>query len=130
MLVGLAVCLFVFVSSLGTPDNLYCSYDTQTHLNTVRAFLDSGEWSVLNFTNYLAARPEAIPFTSVGAFYPGAWHVVGAFVCDATGVPVTVGLNALIAVLCGIVFPLSAFSMIRALFPEFRLAVVAGALVA
>lgn len=126
---GMAVCVYLFVSSLGTPDNLYCSYDTQTHLNTVRAFLDSGEWSVFKFTNYLAASPEAIPFTSVGAFYPGAWHVVVAFTCDAVGVAPTVGVNAVVAVMCGIVYPASAFALMRALFPQNRLAVVAGVLV-
>ena len=52
--VALVVCLIVFVGSLPHPDAFYSRFDNQTHLNLVQAFLDSGKWSTLHTSVYLA----------------------------------------------------------------------------
>ena len=130
VLIGMVVCLLVFVVNLGSPDAILCHYDNQTHLNTVRSFLDSGVWSSLVATNYLGVPSQAIPYAQVGSFYPSAWHALVAFTCSATGASVPLATNAVNTALAGFVYPASAFLMVRSLFQGNRLATLAGAVVA
>lgn len=105
----------------GTFDNAYSfvqEFDNVHHLNTIRAFIDSGVWSSMTSTLY----PENItsfpaPFSG-SAFYPSAWHCVASLIVDALGVPIALGANAANYLLCAFVFPLNMFLLMRKLFDD------------
>ncbi len=127
--VGLAaiVCVGVFVMSLADPDAFFSRYDNQMHLNLVRSFLDSGKWSSLHASTYLATPLAARPIASNGGFYPAAWHDVVALICLICSVSVTVGTNALIIATCAIMLPLGSYALVTSLFPKRPYAVTLGA---
>ena len=132
LIVGLIVCIASFVMALPTADAFYCRYDNQTHLNMVRSFLDSGYWSSLHTDAYrgTASIDAESPYGLVSSsFYPAVWHTLVALVCSITGAGVPLGINAVNAVLTGVVFPTGMFIFMRALFPKNRLAIACGALV-
>ena len=121
----------IFVRHLPSPDAFVSRYDNQTHLNAVRSYLDSGKWSVLHESPYLASPANAIPVASnAGSFYPTGWHILACLVCDAIGVGVTTGINATLLAICCTVVPLGAFGFFRALFPEKPAVVLLGAIAA
>ena len=124
------VCYVVLVRSLPTPDAFANRYDNQTHLNLTRAFIDSGKWSTLHASQWLASPAHEVPVSGDGSFYPSAWHCVTALICGATGLTVPAGINALLVVVQTLVFPLSEFAFLRALFPRDRRAVLLGAIAA
>ncbi|MBR3223999.1 MAG: hypothetical protein IKF78_01610 [Atopobiaceae bacterium] len=129
--VGLAaiVCLWVFVSALPQADTFYPRYDNQTHLNLIRSFMDSGKWSSLHTSSYLASPPNQSPLSGAGGFYPAAWHCLVVLTCLITGAPVTVGVNASVVAMATFVFPLAACAFMRSLFRQRRAAMVCGAFV-
>ncbi|NGM16894.1 hypothetical protein GMI70_02525 [Eggerthellaceae bacterium zg-893] len=127
--IGLALCLFVFVKSLDGPASFHCRNDNITHLNLVRAFHESGIWSTLTTSNFLASDPGEGSYAGT-EFYPAAWHVMVALVMSLTECDVTVAVNAMNAVVAGVVYPLSMAVFMRSLFPKKPLVVVAGAFVA
>jgi len=130
VLVALVVCLCMFVANLPHPDVFYSRFDNQTHLNLVQSFLDSGKWSTLHTSTYLASNPNEIPSTSLeGGFYPAAWHVLVALVCTVANTSVAVGTNAAVIAVCITVVPMGLFLFVRALFPQDRLLVGLGAVV-
>lgn len=124
--VGLAVCAYVYIKSLDGPESFYARHDNITHLNLVRSYLDSGIWSTLQTSNYLAAPDYAVSRTG-GSFYPAAWHGLAALVCSLTNCSMPMGINALNAILAGIVYPASMWVLIRALFPDNRGVMLWGA---
>ena len=125
--VASAVCAWVFVTSLGRADAFFPRFDNQTHLNLIRAFLDSGTWSSLHADVYAASMSGARPVLGDGGFYPAAWHCVVTLVCLATGVPLTVAINAVVTVVSSAVFPLCIYLFLRALFPGERAVIACGA---
>lgn len=126
---GLLACWFIFVSGLGDFDTFYNRHDNSTHLNAIRAFIDSGNWSSLGMNVYLTAPDNAQPFDSSAVFYPSAWHDVVALAVSATGAPVAVGTNAFNAVITGVIYPLSMCLLMLYLNRGDRLAIIAGAFV-
>ena len=128
---GVAVCSFTFIANLGAPDAFFSRYDNQTHLNLAQSYVDSGTWSALDRSRYGGSDPSQTPYlSSQGGFYPNTWHILVAISCLMTGAKVTVASNALVAVLAAVVFPAGMFLLIRALFPNKRSVLVAGAFAA
>lgn len=125
-------CLLIFIKGLDGAVSFDCKQDNVTHLNVIKAFLDSGSWSTLHTSYYLATtNPDAIPYDmGRGAFYPAGLYVLTAIVCSAASVPVTLGLNAVIAVLIALVYPLGMFGVMRSIFPEQKSPVLGGAIIA
>lgn len=126
--VGLLVCCYVFISSLDGPDSFWGRFDNITHLNRVRSFVDSGAWSTIRSSNYLASNVEEL--ASLGGFYPSAWHDVVCMVVPFANGQVALASNAVNAVFAGVVFPVSAFALNCVLLKRNRLAVICGAVVA
>lgn len=132
ILIGIIACGLIFVKGLDGAESFVSKQDNVTHLNAVKAFLDSGSWSTLHVSNYLAASdPNAIPYDNQGGgFYPAGWHILVALVCSLSGSAITVASNAVNAVLMGIVFPGAMFLFMRALFPDRNTTVLAGSIIA
>lgn len=127
---GMVVTWFVFIRNIGDPSAFFSRWDNQTHISLVRAFLDSGTWSSLVTSQYLAAAPEAQPYLSGAGFYPAGWHDVVAFACSATGASVPIGINAVNTAFAGVVLPASMFAFIKAAFSGDRFTLAAGAVTA
>ena len=129
--VGIAICLYVFVLSMPHPDAFYSRYDNMTHINAARAFLESGKWSSLHESAFLASAPSQTPTgNNTGGFYPSAWHALAALIALISHVDVTIAANALVAVVCGVCFPMGIYALLRALLPHNRLALQLGAFAA
>lgn len=128
--VATLVCLWMFVSNLPRPDTFFSRYDNQTHLNLVRAFLDSGKWSTLHANVFLASVPEACPLDSTtSGFYPAAFHDLTSLVCLLTSTSVMVVTNAVVVVVFSITIPAGLYLLARVLLQDNRAAVMAGAVV-
>lgn len=126
---SLLVSLLLFVGTLLQPDVVNCQYDNQTHINVVRAFLDSGQWSTLHVNSFLAAEPGSFPYMSnTGGFYPAAWHDLVAIVCSLTRTSVPIATNAVVFALSVTAFPTGLFLLMRAMFPRDQSVVSVGAI--
>lgn len=130
--VGLVVGTYFFVRNLDSAASFYQAFDNVHHLNSIRAFLDSGNYSSFNSTLYVdAAGSLPSPFlSSTTAFYPSAWHALVAMIVQALGSPITVTINAVNAILLCVVFPLGAYALLDVLFDGKRRCVLFGAFLA
>lgn len=122
---GCLLCLYMFVIPLDGPDSFYCRADNITHLNQVRYFLESGTWSSL-----LATTGATSFVNTVGSFYPSLWHDLVALVASFTNADPIIAVNAVNAVICGVVYPVSAYALMRALFPKSKHVLIVGAIAA
>ncbi len=120
------VCAFVFLGTLPAPDAFMPRFDNVTHLNLTRAFMDSGKWSSLHNSNFLASPESMTPLVSDSGFYPAGWNCVVALTCLASGVNLPVVINALVVLMTSVMFPLSMYVFMRALLPDERRALLFG----
>lgn len=116
-LVGVAVGTVFFVRNLDTAASFYQAFDNVHHLNSIRSFVDSGNYSSLNSVVYLeSAGSLASPYLwSTSSFYPSAWHGLVSMVVQALGIPITVGINAVNTMLLCVVFPVGVHEFLRVL---------------
>lgn len=124
--VGLAVGLAVFVCNLDTPYSFLQEYDNGFHLNVLRSFADSGSWSCLDVSKYLANGDASISPLPAGGFYPAGWHVTGALIISLSSLSPELVENALNYTFSSFVFPLSMFVLMAAVFRERTSIVAAG----
>jgi hypothetical protein len=124
---GLAVGAYVFVLRLPRTDAVFQGWDNVTHLNYIRAFIDSGDWSSLHPTSYLA-DPSIQPVEQ-GGFYPAAWHELCALTVLMSGATVAKAVNAVNYILCSLVYPLGAVAALRMIFGDRSRVLYAGAIV-
>lgn len=57
---GLVIGVYIYVTPLGSPDAFSQEYDNAFHMETIRAFADSGVWSVLDVSKYMTPEDQAI----------------------------------------------------------------------
>ena len=130
LLVGVVSVSFVFVKQLDGADSMFQAIDNFMHVGLVRSFVDSADLSFLHVTLYrdlgISGVSSVQGFT--GGFYPAAWHIVTALAVMVTHAPITVAVNAMNAVVIGVVCPLASFYLMRELFPDKPRLVLAGAL--
>lgn len=126
VVVGMAVCAYVFVKSLDGPEAFFARHDNITHINLVRSYLDSGIWSTLQASNYLTSPEYAISRIG-GGFYPAAWHDTVTLLCSLTNCSIPLGINVANAVIAGGVYPAAMWTLMRVLFPGNRQIVLLGA---
>ncbi|KAB1640713.1 hypothetical protein F8D48_10235 [Adlercreutzia muris] len=120
-LFGMALCLYMFIKPLDGADSFYCRADNATHLNMVRHFIESGQWSSLGASTGTLAYPA-----EGNGFYPSAWHGLAALVSLIAQADPIVAINATNAIVCGLVYPLAAFSLMNRLFPNSKLVAAVG----
>lgn len=122
------VCYFVFIRALPEAGAILQRHDNQTHLNLVRAFLDSRTWSSLHNNVFLASPAYAVPFAKTGGFYPCAWACVVVLTCLTSGVDLMISVNAVVTVITCVVFPLGMYAFFRVLLPQRRRTILLGAI--
>ncbi len=129
VLVGLVATTVFFVYNLDTSESFLQAYDNAHHLNSIRAFLESGNYSSFNGAVYIeSAGSVASPYlSSTTAFYPSAWHCIVAMAVQLTGVPITVGINAVNTMCLAVVFPASMCVFVRSVLGGRRRFLLLGA---
>lgn len=115
----LAVCFFASV--LDTPYSIVSEFDNAFHLNVIRAFAESGAWSVLDVSKYLT--PDDLALAPLGAtgFYPACWHIVCALVATVFDNNVVLAENAVNFTTAAFVFPLGMGFLLTSIFKERRI---------
>ena len=125
--VGSLATLVVLVASLGEPTSFIQTWDNVCHFNLIRSLVDSRSWSTLAATYYPGASAAIDPFAGSLGYYPSGWHILGALLVDALGVPVTLAANAVNAVVTSVVWPLGMCALMRRLFAGSPRVVACGA---
>lgn len=106
--VGVAVTGHLFIKCLDGADSVSQLFDNAWHLGIIRKFVDTGNYSTLVSGDIIS---------TVGSkFYPVGWHSLVALVISMTGASIGIAENAVIAMLCAIVFPVSMFVLFHCLF--------------
>lgn len=119
----------IFVRNLDGADSFAQTIDSAFHYGTVRAFIDSGNWSSLGASPFTGQEALAPAYLSSTAFYPAAWHDVVALVVSALDVSVPLGANAVNTALLIYVYPCAMYYVMRVLFKDSHGPVLCGAIV-
>ena len=104
---GIVGALLLYVLPLGTADAFVCGNDIAHHMGSARAFVETGNWSMLEVTT----NPD-----EAGAFYPAAHSLLAALVLGFMDVPVTLALNAVNTVVVGFMLPLGVWAVLTRVF--------------
>ena len=94
--IGVGLALVTILPAIGRPDELVDSPDAVYHLNRIRLFLDTGNFSIVNPT-----------------FYPNGFHSWIATGLQTGTAPVVAGTNVATVVLAAIVWPLGVVALVR-----------------
>lgn len=97
---------------LQMPDSISQTYDNIFHLSLVRYILDTGSASMLTVGGMTRADGQA-------AFYPAVWHaMISLAVRTVNGQSIPEFSNALMIVVCALVWPAGSLLLTRALLPS------------
>ena len=94
--IGVVVALVTIVPTLGRPDELVDSPDAVYHLDRIRLFLDTGNFSIANNT-----------------FYPNGFHAWVATALQSGVADVLPGTNVATIVLAAVVWPVGCVALVR-----------------
>jgi len=125
-LLGTIVCALVFLHSLPSADAFNPRYDNQTHVNLARAYLESGKWSSIHSSTFLASPDYASSTASLNVFYPGAWTCIVVLTSLVSQSDLMIATNAIVALSAAAVFPLGMYAFLRIMLPKRRRAVALG----
>jgi hypothetical protein len=95
-LIGVVIALATMLPAIGRPDNLVDSPDAVYHLNRIRTFLETGDFSLFNPT-----------------FYPNGFHAWVGTGLMVLGTPVLPGTNVATLVLAAVVWPVGCVALVR-----------------
>lgn len=115
---GLVVGVYMYVMPLGAPDAFSQEYDNAFHMETIRAFADSGVWSVLEVSKYMTPIDRAIAPLPGTEFYPALWHLMCALVVNMLDCPVGLALNAVNFTVSSLVFPTGMMLLLSTIFAQ------------
>lgn len=125
LVVGFIAAIYVFVSVLGSPEFFSVSIDNSYHLNEIHALASTGCYSPTGIGVY----PTVSGYGSAEAgFYPAAWHVICALVCNVLSVSAAVAINAVNFSFVAFVFPMGCFALMSAI-TEKKTCLALGALI-
>lgn len=112
LVIGFIAAIYVFVTVLGSPDFFSVSIDNSYHLNEVHAIATTGCYTPTGISVY----PTVPGYGSNEAgFYPAAWHIICALVCNVLSVSAAVAINAVNFSFVAFVFPMSCFALLSAI---------------
>lgn len=121
--VAFVVGMLFFVKALDGTDTFLQAWDNAFHLNVVRYFVDSGNYSALCVTNTVGASP--VPGT---AYYPAAWHLLCAAITSVVGSTVPTTINAVNFAFASVVFPAGMYCFVGRVLGNNRIGILVGAL--
>lgn len=124
--IGIIAVVVFFIKQLDGPDSFFQGWDNVTHLNGIRSLMIGGDLNPLSLNSF--SPFDVSPYTEGPSFYPSALHVLCASVASVVGAAPAVALNAVNAVMIGLVFPLGFYQLISVLTNHNKPIVVAGSL--
>lgn len=119
--VAFAITTLTFLLPIDGPESFSRNDDTTVHLSVVRSFLDTGTYSTLHTSSYLAQNPDSW-------YYPAGWHVVTAVVASLFDNNVALAANASVVTFVVIVFPLGMCLLLLKIFGQHKRTVLTGSL--
>lgn len=121
--VAFVVGMLFFVKALDGTDTFLQAWDNAFHLNVVRYFVESGNYSALCVTNTTGVSP-----TPGSGYYPAAWHLLCAAITSVVGGTVPTTINAVNFAFASVVFPAGMYCFVSRVLGENRTGIVIGAL--
>ena len=119
--VSTLVATYLFAGALDGPDSFIPLFDNAAHLSLTQSFVDTGFFSpVFNTPN-----PDAGTY----GFYPAMLHASSALLAGAMGISASMAMNCALFSFLALMFPLGAYMLIHALFPNNRFVSLSGAIV-
>lgn len=113
---GVLVGIYMLLMPLETPEAFQQGYDNAFHMNTIAAFLDSGSWSVLSVSKYLAPEDLAIVPLPGAGFYPALWHLLCALTASLAQCSVAMAVNVVNFVMVSFIYPASMMLLLSTVF--------------
>lgn len=108
--ISLLLYFFLFYRRYQDPSFMIQGFDTLFHVNLIRSFFDSQNFSSLTASLYQSGLS---PFSqSSGGFYPSAWHGLCALALEANSGELNVAANALNYVFAAVMYPSGIFSLL------------------
>lgn len=126
IILGFTVGVYAYVLPLDGPESIVQTYDNVFHYNVIESFMQSGSWSTLSVDAYLGNQAFD-PFPGTG-FYPAGWHLISAFAASALQTNAPLAANAANFAFISIVFPISIFALLRAIFPDKHILIAIGSI--
>lgn len=130
VVIGVVVVGFVFIRNLDGPESVLQEYDNVHHLGLVATFLSTGDYSPLHTSLFSTEEVTFSPLGDGREFYPSAWHTIVALVSGMLDAPISLCANAVNSSVAGVIFPLGVYSLLSSVFPEKRVVVASGSIVA
>ena len=65
ILIGLLICCIFYIKPLDGPSSFFNRYDNITHINYIRAFIESGIWSSFSSSSYLSSSESPLKYLSL-----------------------------------------------------------------
>lgn len=120
---GVVITVYALASCLDGPNSYVQEFDNVHHLDMIKNFAASGEWSIFS-TDYYSDGLSSPFETSGGGFYPTSWIMIAAMLCDALGAQPALAENATNFIFIACALPVSMFGLLRYVFrakPEIAL---------
>lgn len=131
LLCGIIAGAVLFLKPLNGADAFISTYDNLYHYNALRALVESGYWSPLGTSCYLALPDGLNPLPGgtypLDGYYPLGWHVLVALLMELSGCALTVAVNVANFTFVSVVFPLGMCALMSCLFKK-ESTIAAGAL--
>lgn len=123
--VGVALGLVFFVKPLDGSNVFLQAWDNAFHLNAIRCFVDSGNFSTLAVTVHTGANPNPGTY-----YYPAAYHMLCAMIVNLTNSSIATCVNAANFAFACVVFPIGMYCFLERAIGFNRTAVLAGSIIA
>lgn len=127
VVMGVMLTVYAMVSCLDGPSSYVQEFDNVHHLDMIKNFAASGEWSVFS-TDYYKNTTDSPFVTSGGGFYPTSWIMIAAMLCDALGSEPALAENATNFTFIAFVLPISMYGLLRHLFKDKPTIALCGAI--
>lgn len=114
--VSMILCFALFYRRFQDPSFMIQGFDTLFHVNLVRSFFDSQNFSSLTVSLYQCGLSPLSGFS--GGFYPAAWHGLCALALSLNPAELNVAANALNFVFASVIFPSGVFLLLAQLFKK------------
>lgn len=125
VLVGVALGLVFFVKPLDGSNVFLQAWDNAFHLNAIKCFVDSGNYSTLAVTVHMGADPNPGTY-----YYPAAYHMLCAMIVDLTSSSIATCVNAANFAFACVVFPIGMYCFLERSIGFNRTAVLVGSVIA
>ena len=122
LLVGIVVTGFHYVQCLNGPDSFEQIYDNAFHLNLIKTYIESGNFSIFNAT----LNPNS---ASEITFYPAAWHALAALCGSCCHLSAPIAENVVNTIFLGLVYPSSFLLFLSAIFHNHPKAIPFGSVI-